>query len=147
MTMHGGTEVVSCRAFPSSLKGATISWFSWLPLNSITSFIQLCRAFVMHFQSSMKHMKMTINLLSVKQWPDESIRAFISRFNKESLDIKDLDEATTHTAMSNGLTDMELIKDLAQKSTKNMAELLERCNKFVNMAEVLQARKVSEGKA
>ncbi|XP_043717519.1 uncharacterized protein LOC122665435 [Telopea speciosissima] len=37
---------------------------------------------------------------------------------------------------------MDLIKDLARKPTKNMAELLERCNKLANMEEVPQARKV-----
>ncbi|XP_043714586.1 uncharacterized protein LOC122662947 [Telopea speciosissima] len=94
----------------------------------------------------MKHKKTTVNLLSMKQRPDESIRAFVSRFNKESLGIKDLDEATAHMTMSNGLIDMDLIKDLAQKPTKNMAKLLERCNEFVNMAEVLQARKMTESK-
>ncbi|XP_043694364.1 uncharacterized protein LOC122645081 [Telopea speciosissima] len=101
----------------------------------------------MHFQSSMKHKKMMVNLLSVKQKPNESIRAFVSRFNKEYLDLKDLDKATVHTAMSNGLSDMDLIKDLARKPTKNMAELLERCNEFANMAEVLQARKANDGKS
>ncbi|XP_043696758.1 uncharacterized protein LOC122647432 [Telopea speciosissima] len=134
MTIYGGTEIVFYRAFPSSLKGAVTSWFSWLPSNSITSF---ARAFVMRFQSSMKHWKTTVNLLSVKQQSDELIQAFVSHFNKESLDIKDLDEATAHTAMSNRLTDMDLLKDLAQKPTKNMVELLERCNEFTNMAEVL----------
>ncbi|XP_043700015.1 uncharacterized protein LOC122650683 [Telopea speciosissima] len=123
-----------------------MSWFSWLPVNSIISFAQLCRAFVTCFQSIMKHKKMTVNLLSVKQKPDELIQAFVSHFNKESLDIKDPDEATAPTAMSNGLSDMDL-KDLAQKLTKNMAELLERCNEFANTAEVLQAQKANEGKS
>ncbi|XP_043714709.1 uncharacterized protein LOC122663067 [Telopea speciosissima] len=36
---------------------------------------------------------------------------------------------------------MDLIKDLAQKLTKNMAELLERCNEFANMAEVEIAKR------
>ncbi|XP_043701798.1 uncharacterized protein LOC122652182 [Telopea speciosissima] len=144
MTMYGGTEIVSCRAFPSSLKGTATSWFSWLPSNSITSFAQLCRAFVTHFQSSMKHKKTTVNLLSMKQRSDESIRSYISRFNKESLDLRDLDEATAHTAMSNGLTHEDLIKDLARKPTKSMAKLLDRCNEFANMEDVLQARKGNE---
>ncbi|XP_043710517.1 uncharacterized protein LOC122659475 [Telopea speciosissima] len=113
MTMYGGTEIVSYRAFPSSLKGAVTSWFSWLPPNSITSFAQLCRAFVTRFQSSMKHKKTMVNLLNVKQRSDESIRSYVSWFNKESLDVRDLDEATAHTAMSNGLTHEDLIKDLA----------------------------------
>ncbi|XP_043710435.1 uncharacterized protein LOC122659389 [Telopea speciosissima] len=146
MTMYGEMEIMSCRAFPSSLRGETTSWFSWMPPNSITSFAQLYRVFVTYFQSSMKHKKTMVNLLSLKQRPDESIRAFVSHFNKESLDIKDLDEATTHTAMSNGLTDMDLIKDLARKPTKNMVELLERCNEFANMAKALQAWKAIESK-
>ncbi|XP_043725605.1 uncharacterized protein LOC122672171 [Telopea speciosissima] len=147
MTMYGGTEIVSCRAFPSSRMGATTSWFSWLPPNSITSFAQLCRAFVTRFQSSMKHKKMTVNLFSVKQRSDELIRSYVSWVNKESLDVRDLDEATAHTAMSNGLAHEDLIKDLAQKSTKSMAELLDSCNKFSNMEDVLQARKGKESKS
>ncbi|XP_043687776.1 uncharacterized protein LOC122638996 [Telopea speciosissima] len=146
MIMYRGTEIISCRAFPFSLKGAATSWFSWLPPNSITSFGQLCPTFVTRFQSSMKHKKKAVNLFSVKQRSDESIRTFVSRFNKDSLDVKDLDEATAHTAMSNGLTNMEIIKDLARKPTKGIAELLDRCNKFANMEDVLQARKASESK-
>ncbi|XP_043705346.1 uncharacterized protein LOC122655195 [Telopea speciosissima] len=144
--MYGGSKIVSCRAFSASLKDAATSWFSCLRLSSITNFLELCKSFITHLQSSIKHKKKTINLLSIKQKPDESIRAFVSRFNKESLDIKDLDEAMTHMTMSNGLWDMELIKDLARKSTKNMADLLERCNEFANMVAVLQAQKASEGK-
>ncbi|XP_043724097.1 uncharacterized protein LOC122671071 [Telopea speciosissima] len=146
MTMYRRIKIVPCQAFPSSLKGATTSWFSWLPPNSITSFAQLCQAFVTHFQSSMKHKETTVNLLSVNQRPDEWIQAFASHFNKESLDTKDLDEATAHMIMSSWLTNMDFIKDMTQKPTKNMAELLERCNEFSNMVDVLQARKVSEGK-
>ncbi|XP_043717972.1 cinnamoyl-CoA reductase 1-like [Telopea speciosissima] len=37
--------------------------------------------------------------------------------------------------------DLELIKDLARHETKTMRELLERCNEFANMAEIVQARK------
>ncbi|XP_043694295.1 uncharacterized protein LOC122645005 [Telopea speciosissima] len=147
MTMYGGTKIVTCRAFPSSLKGTTTSWFSGLPPNSIITYAQLCRAFEICFQSSMKHKKTMVNLLNVKQRSDESILAFVSRFNKESLDVKDLDEAMAHKAMSNVLTDMDLIKDLARKPTKNMVELLERCNEFANMAKVLQVRKRTESKA
>ncbi|XP_043694230.1 uncharacterized protein LOC122644934 [Telopea speciosissima] len=147
MTMYDGTEIVSCRVFPSSLKGAATSWFSWLPPNSSTSFAQLCRAFVTHFQSSMKHKKTTVNLLSVKQRSDKSIRSYVSRFSKESLDVRDLYEAIAHTTMSNGLAHEDLIKDLAQKPTKSMVELLDRCNEFSNMEDVLQARKGNESKS
>ncbi|XP_043725924.1 uncharacterized protein LOC122672526 [Telopea speciosissima] len=100
----------------------------------------------MRFQSSMKHKKTTVNLLSVKQRSNESIRSYVSLFNKESLDVRDLDGATAHTAMSNGLTHEALIKDLARKPTKSMIELLNRCNEFANMEDVIQARKGNENK-
>ncbi|XP_043717514.1 uncharacterized protein LOC122665429 [Telopea speciosissima] len=95
----------------------------------------------------MKHKKMMVNLLSVKQRSGESIWLYVSRFNKESLDVRDLDEAIAHTAMSNGLTHEDLIKDLARKPTRSMAKLLDRWNEFANMEDVLQARKGNESKS
>ncbi|XP_043698937.1 uncharacterized protein LOC122649758 [Telopea speciosissima] len=92
----------------------------------------------------MKHKKTSVNLLSVKQRLNELIRSYVSRFNKEFLDVRDLDEATAHTVMSDGLTHEDLIKDFARKPTKSMAELLNRCNEFANIEDVLQACKGNE---
>ncbi|XP_043714632.1 uncharacterized protein LOC122662991 [Telopea speciosissima] len=133
--------MVSCRAFPTSLKGGATSWFLRLRPRSISSFVKLYEQFITHFQSSVKQKKTTVNLLNVIQNPGESLKEYITRFTKESLEVQDLDNQTQHAALAGGIRDLDLIKDLARHETRTMKELLKRCNEFANVAEVLQARK------
>ncbi|XP_043710447.1 uncharacterized protein LOC122659399 [Telopea speciosissima] len=141
MTLYEGSDVVSYRAFSASLKGTTISWFSRLRPRSIGLFAELCEQFVTRFQSSVKQKKITVNLLNVVQNPGESLREYVTKFTKESLEVQDLDDQTQHAALAGGIRDLDLIKDLTRQETKTMKELLERCNEFANMVEVLQALK------
>jgi len=41
MSLYTSDDAVLCRVFPTSLKGATLSWFTKLPPNSIDSFATL----------------------------------------------------------------------------------------------------------
>ncbi|XP_043697316.1 uncharacterized protein LOC122648129 [Telopea speciosissima] len=113
MIVYGGSDVVSCRSFPTSLKGPVALWFAKLKPNSIRSFTELAKAFVNRFQSSVKQKKTITNLLAVKQCSDESIRDYITRFNMESREIKDLDDAMAFNALHNGVTNHDLVKSLA----------------------------------
>ncbi|XP_043692854.1 uncharacterized protein LOC122643282 [Telopea speciosissima] len=113
MTVYGGSDVVSCRSFPTSLKGPAALWFAKLKPNSIRSFTELAKAFVSHFQSSVKQKKTTANLLAIKQRSDESIRDYIAHFNAKRLEIKDLDDAMAFNALHNGVTNHDLVKSLA----------------------------------
>ncbi|XP_043700179.1 uncharacterized protein LOC122650874 [Telopea speciosissima] len=125
MTLYGRLDVVSCRAFPASLKGAATSWFSRLKTRSISTFAELCEQFVARFQSNVKQKKTTVNLLNVIQNPGESLREYVTRFMKESLEVRDLDDQTQHAALARGIRDLDLIKDLAQHETRTMKEILE----------------------
>ncbi|XP_043717606.1 uncharacterized protein LOC122665520 [Telopea speciosissima] len=127
MTMYGGSDVLSCRSFPTSLKGPAVLWFGKLKPNSIRSFTELARTFVSRFQSSSKQKKIAANLLAVKQRPDESIRDYITRFNGESLEIKDLDDAMAFNALHNGVTNHDLVKSFALDLVTTMPQLLDRC--------------------
>ncbi|XP_043704763.1 uncharacterized protein LOC122654638 [Telopea speciosissima] len=113
MIVYGGSDVVSCRSFPTSLKGLAALWFAKLKPNSIRSFTELAKAFVSCFQSSVKQKKTAANLLAVKQCSDESIRDYIAFFNAKSLKIKDLDDAMAFNALHNGVTNHDLVKSLA----------------------------------
>ncbi|XP_043692957.1 uncharacterized protein LOC122643399 [Telopea speciosissima] len=120
MTVYGGSDVVSCRSFPTSLKGPAALWFTKLKPNSIRSFTEQAKAFVSRFQSSMKQKKTAANLLAVKQRSDESIRDYITCFNTKSLEIKDLDNAMAFNALHNGVTNHDLVKSLALDSVTTM---------------------------
>ncbi|XP_043693134.1 uncharacterized protein LOC122643585 [Telopea speciosissima] len=147
MTVYGGSDVVSCHSFPTSLKGPAALWFAKLKPNSIQSFTELAKAFVSRFQSSVKKKKTATNLLAVKQRSDESIRDYITRFNAESLEIKDLDDAMAFNALHNGVTNHDLVKSLALDPMTTMLQLLDRCYQYANMFDIMKARKAVDGKA
>ncbi|XP_043705426.1 uncharacterized protein LOC122655286 [Telopea speciosissima] len=133
------SDVVSCRSFPTSLKGPAELWFAKLKPNSIRSFTELAKAFMSCFHSSVKQKKTATNLLAVKQRPDESIRDYITCFNGEALKIKDLDDAMAFNTLHNGVTNHDLVKSLALDLVTNMPQLLDRCYQYANMFDIMKA--------
>ncbi|XP_043699938.1 uncharacterized protein LOC122650600 [Telopea speciosissima] len=95
--------------------------------------------------SSIRQKKIVANLLAIKQQKDELIRDFISRFNRESLDIPDLDDSVVFNALQSGITDIELIKSLILNKAHNMTKLISQCHQFANMAEIIAARNEASG--
>ncbi|XP_043705406.1 uncharacterized protein LOC122655264 [Telopea speciosissima] len=102
------SDAIMCRAFPSTLKGVARQWFSRLPPRSFSNFTALGRAFLAHFVSSRVHKKTAANLLAIKQQPEESIRSFLTRFNKEALQVQNLDPIMKFQALRSGIRDIEL---------------------------------------
>ena len=49
MQLQGVADEIMCRAFPTTLKGATRIWFSRLTPNSVNTFKQLSAQFTTHF--------------------------------------------------------------------------------------------------
>ncbi|XP_043717553.1 uncharacterized protein LOC122665467 [Telopea speciosissima] len=122
-------------------------WFAKLKPNSIRGFTELAKAFISHFQSSVKQKKTTANLLAIKQRADKSIKDYITRFNAESLEIKDLDDAMAFNALHNEVTNHDLVKSLALDPEMTMPQLLDRCYQYANMFDIMKARKAVDGKA
>ena len=92
MRLQTGVDEIRCKTFPMFLKGKAHLWFQGLAPGSIRSFPELARQFVAQFVSSKTNSKNAAHLMTVKQKPDESLKNFISRFNTESLQIRDKDE-------------------------------------------------------
>ncbi|XP_043714985.1 uncharacterized protein LOC122663372 [Telopea speciosissima] len=147
MMVYGGSDVVSYRSFPTSLKEPTTLWFAKLKPNSIRSFTELAKTFMSRFQSRVKQKKTAANLLVVKQRPDESIRDYITRFNAKSLEIKDLDDAMAFNTLHNGVTNHDLVKLLTLDPVTTMPQLLDRCYQYANMFDIMKARKAVDTKA
>ena len=74
-----------CKAFPTTLKGAARVWFNKIPPSTIGSFDELDEAFICHFIGGQRYRQPTPHLLSVRQEVGESLRMYVTRFNKEVL--------------------------------------------------------------
>ena len=56
-----------------------------LPNGSISSFDELVEKFKSHFLSRTARTKQSIEMMSIRQGKDESLRNYVSEFDKESL--------------------------------------------------------------
>ena len=92
-----------CRAFPTTLRGAARIWFSRLTPNSINTFKELSAQFTSHFNGGHKYKKSTACLMSIRQREDETLRLYITRFNKEAFSIDEADDKILVAAFTNGL--------------------------------------------
>ena len=68
-----------------------MSWYKSLPDESISSWRQLGRMFSRHFTASRRHPKTEASFEAIIQGKDESLRAYIERFNKEAVQVSTTD--------------------------------------------------------
>ncbi|XP_074290559.1 uncharacterized protein LOC141617274 [Silene latifolia] len=87
-------EVCMCKGFGTTLTGPALQWYINLPNGSIKSFANLINTFNQQFASSRELEKRSSNLYRITQKPDETLRAFLNRFNKEKVSIPRCDVGT-----------------------------------------------------
>ncbi|GAV57605.1 hypothetical protein CFOL_v3_01142, partial [Cephalotus follicularis] len=82
------------------------------------------------------------HLINVVRGKDETLRDYLTRFNKESLTVKDLEPSFALAALNNGLrSNSKFTFSLLKRPAKDMAELLKRAERYVNAEEEMLARK------
>ncbi|GAU39725.1 hypothetical protein TSUD_144910 [Trifolium subterraneum] len=81
---------IKCKLFPLSLTRGASTWN--LPPGSIDSWEELCRMFTAHFTTSRRHPKTVASLKAIIQGPEESLRNYIERFNKVSVEVEATDK-------------------------------------------------------
>ena len=102
LSLQQTTDEILCRSFPTTLKGATRVWFSKLTRLSIDDFKQLCNSFVRHFVGGQCQKRPADHLLIIWQGEGESLRSYVKRFNREVLEVDEVDnkvQLTTFKAM------------------------------------------------
>ena len=139
MHLQGVADKIMCKTFLIMLKGAARIWFSRLMPNFISTFKELSPQFTMHFIGGHKYKKFTACLMSIKQREDETLRSYISRFNKEVLSIDEANDKILVAAFTNGLQKGKFLFSLYKNDLKTMSEVLYRATKYMNAKDVLLA--------
>ena len=140
MHLQGVPDEIICRAYPTTLKGPARIWFSRLTLNSINTFKELSAQFISHFIGGHRYKKFTACLMSIKQREDETLRSYITHFNKEALSIDEADDKILVAAFTNGLRKGKFLFSLYKNDPKTMFEVLYRATKYMNAEDALLAR-------
>uniref|UniRef100_A0A2N9J8F1 Uncharacterized protein n=2 Tax=Fagus sylvatica TaxID=28930 RepID=A0A2N9J8F1_FAGSY len=113
MRLHGVSDEIMCRTFPTNLRGSARTWFNQLETGSIDTFAQ---------------------------GEGESLRSYVQRFNKEAVQIDEPNEYVALTAFNAGLLKGDFLFQLCKDPPKSMSELMYEAQKFINAEDAFQAR-------
>ena len=130
-----------CRAFLTTLKGPARVWFSKMPPNTVSSFEELSKLFVNNFIGGQGHKRSSSNLLTIEKRENESLRSFITRFNRKALSVDEVDDKLLLAAFYNGVNSDLFIHKLYEKEPQSMAELVHSAQNFMNAEDAIIAKK------
>ena len=78
--------------------------------------------------------------MSIKQREDETLRSYITCFNKEAFSIDEADDKILIAAFTNGLRKGKFLFSLYKNDPKTMSDVLYRATKYMNAEDALLAR-------
>ena len=97
--------------------------------------------FVNNFIGGQKHKRSSSTLLTIEQGENESLRSFITRFNREALNVDEVDDKLLLAAFHNGVNFDLFIHKLYEKEPQSMAELVHSAQNFMNAENAIIAKK------
>ena len=109
-----------------------------MPFNEVRN--ELSAQFTTHFIGGHRYKKSMACLMSIRKQEDETLRSYITRFNKEALSIDEADDKILVAAFTNGLRKGKFLFSLYKNDPKTMSEVLYRATKYMNAKDALQAR-------
>nr|XP_023927961.1 uncharacterized protein LOC112039325 [Quercus suber] len=123
---------VICKAFPKILKGVIRVWFSKIPPRANANFEQFSKGFVRHFIGGQRHKKPIGHLLNIQQAKGESLRQYVTRFNKELLQADKVEDQVILTTFQAGLLPEDFFLSITKSPPKTITELLQKAQKYMN---------------
>ena len=108
-------------------------------LNSIGTFKELSVQFALYFIGGHRYKKSTACLMNIKQREDETLRSYITRFNKKALSIDEANDKILVAAFTNRLWKGKFLFSLYKNDPKTMSDVLYKATKYMNTEDVLLA--------
>jgi ribonuclease HI len=140
MCLQGVPDEIMCRAFPTTLKGPARIWFKKLIPGSVGSFAQLSHSFFNHFIGGQRCGRPTTHLLNVRQREGETLRSYLTRFNKETLLVDGADDKVVLTAFISGLQSGDFLFSVYKDPPTSMSKMMYEAQRYMNGEEALQTR-------
>ncbi|GMN58074.1 hypothetical protein TIFTF001_027179 [Ficus carica] len=128
-------------AFCLTLTSTVWQWYRRLNSRSINSFCQLSKAFSVTFLNAKIRKKETSHLYRVKQGKDESLKDYLSRFDKAIIKVKTCTDATLINAFREGVKDNKLLWAMTYDAPLSFANLRGIAQKHYGTEEYIKSRK------
>ena len=79
------------------------------------------------------------HLLTIRQGERETLRSYVKRFTRETLEVDEADDKIQLTTFKAGLRSRDLVALLAKNPPKTMAEMLIKAQKYMNAKDAVAA--------
>ena len=109
--------------FPLALKPNVMSWLMHLPVDSISSWSDLCHDFVGAFTGGHQAPGQASDLHVIPQKDGESLGKYIQRFSHVQYTIRDVYPAAVISAFHQNVRNRKMREELAMNKVKDVAEL------------------------
>ena len=103
------------------------------------NFKQLSNAFLRHFIGGQRPKRTTNHLLTIRQGEKETLRSYVKRFTRETLEVDEADDKVQLTTFKARLRSKDLVASLAKNSPKTMVEMLLKAQKYMNAEDAMVA--------
>ena len=124
MLLQMTPDEVMSRAFLMTLKGVARVWFGKVLPSTIAKFEQLSKGFVHHFIGGQRHKKPTGHLLNIRQAGGELLRQYVTRFNKELLQVDEAKDQVILRTFKVGLLPGDFFFSITKSPLRIVVELL-----------------------
>ncbi|XP_057733773.1 uncharacterized protein LOC130948931 [Arachis stenosperma] len=141
MFFNGASDPVLCRSFPTYLDGAALLWFSKIPAGSISSFEDLVRSFIDYFSASRIYVHGSDYLSTIKQGQHKSLKDYMTRFTKVTVEIPDLDPKVHLYALKSGLRPGKFKETITVTKPKTLEEFRKKAARQMEIEELRKARR------
>ena len=139
MMLTGGSNVVYCKLFMSTLAGTTLEWFISLPDGHVTTFNQFATLFREQYLINRAPPPISYDVFDIKQYQGESLKEFLNRFGVQVVRLNPKDEAMTMHAFTKGMLQGPFSDSLLRYYSKTFCEIRRRA-----MAHIAAEDRVTE---
>ena len=96
----------------------------------------------MSFYWGQRHNKPTGHLLNIQQAEGESLRQYVTQFNKELLQVDEAENQVILTTFQAGLLSGDFFFSITKSPSKTIAELLHKAQKYMNAEDAMLTKEM-----
>ncbi|XP_022041300.1 uncharacterized protein LOC110943876 [Helianthus annuus] len=143
--MGGWNMPMWCHLFIQTFTGAAHAWFDSLPPGKISSWVDFRTQFVNHFSQQRRYQRDTAEVTDIWRRENEGLEDFITRFNKECLEIGGVSEQLMRAHFKKAIRCDSLIRTITGKDgmPKEWDKLMEAAKIVAQTQESLAGNKNS----
>ena len=142
MMLVGGSDVVRCKLFMSTLTGMAMDWFISLSNGHITSSVQLSQLFTEQYLANRVPPLVSYDLFNVKQHQGETLKEYINCFGAQVVKVGTTEEPMIVYAFRKGMCPGPFCESIIRSRPKTFVEIRHRAVEHIaTEGEVCEKRK------